>query len=88
MDTISLTPGSIRFSSGSDRSGHAPAGFRKTVNRQVRNTVVEILNAVVRWQQRYEMRRALLTMDESTLRDIGRSRTEVEAEARRMFRLF
>lgn len=88
MGTFSMTPGSIGFSLGSDRSGHAPAGFRNTVDRKLRTVVREILNTVVRWQKRYEMRQTLLTMEDTVLKDIGHTRSEVRREAQKMFRLY
>ena len=88
MGTIHLSPGSIGFSKGSDRSGQLRAGFRKTIGRMTVNAFHLIWNVLVDYQRRYEMRCRLRTMDDRQLRDMGITRREAKRAADRTFRLF
>ncbi|MDW3207061.1 MAG: DUF1127 domain-containing protein [Alphaproteobacteria bacterium] len=88
MGTIRLSPGSIGFSKGSDRSGQIGAGFRKTIDRVTVGAFHLIWNFLVDYQRRYETRHRLRNMDDRQLRDIGLNRREADRMADRTFRLF
>jgi len=49
------------------------------------NSVRRLFATVVAWQQRYELRRHLLEMDDRLLDDIGFSRARARQEAARPF---
>ena len=49
------------------------------------NPLKGLLTTLVAWQQRYELRRHLLEMDERLLDDIGLSRAMAEREAAKPF---
>lgn len=87
MRTIHTLPGSIGFSEGSDRSGHAKAGFRKTVTRIVAAALVWLFNRLVEAHRRRRDIHDLQHMDDRILKDIGITRWQADAEAERLIRL-
>ena len=52
---------------------------------RVGNPVKRLFATVVLWQQRYELRRHLLEMDDHLLDDMGFSRVEARQEAAKPF---
>jgi uncharacterized protein YjiS (DUF1127 family) len=49
------------------------------------NPLTRLYATVVAWQQRYELRRHLLAMDDRLLDDIGLNRTQARKEAAKPF---
>jgi len=52
---------------------------------RVGDPVKQLIATISRWQQRYELRRHLLEMDQRLLEDIGLSRAEARLEAAKPF---
>ena len=90
MHTIQHTsPGSIGFSNGSDRSGQHDAGTEKRLDgKAVANWLVHILNVLAARQKRWDECLELQSLDERTLRDVGITRDQANAEALRISRTF
>jgi len=90
MHTIHQTsPGSIGFSNGSDRSGQHVAGTVKRLDGKiVVNWLVRILNVLAARQKRWDECLELQSLDDRTLRDVGITRDQANAEARRISRSF
>ena len=85
MGTIHSLPGSIGFPRGSDRSGHDSAETT-TTKGVFRRIVMGVWSVLINLQRRYEMRRALLDLDDRALKDLGLTRDDVTREADRMIR--
>ncbi len=50
-----------------------------------RGLTVKLVQLLLCWQERWMERRRLSEMDETTLRDIGLSRADIDQEARKPF---
>jgi uncharacterized protein YjiS (DUF1127 family) len=93
MGTIQLTPGSIGFPKGSDRSGQqTDAQIIKDVTgfgKQRRNRKMTVLGYVwtllIRWNRHSRMRRELMQMETHQLRDIGITVEQARREANKSF---
>jgi len=93
MHTIKLSPGSIGFPKGSERSGQqaearidtAQVGFGEIHRITVKSVLLLVWNTLIRWQRRATMRHALREMDDRMLRDIGLTRRQVDREANKSF---
>lgn len=102
MGTIQLTPGSIRFSTGtvpagSERSGQqtdaryfkAEAGYGNLRRNRKISVFGAVWSLLIRWNRHSRMRRELLMMDAHQLRDIGITAQQAQKEANKSFwRLF
>lgn len=55
------------------------------VRRSVGNPMKRLFATLATWQQRYELRRHLLEMDQRLLEDIGMSRAKAAREAAKPF---
>ena len=55
------------------------------VRIELDNPLQRLLATLVTWQQRYELRRHLLEMDDHLLDDVGLSRAQIRQEAAKPF---
>jgi uncharacterized protein YjiS (DUF1127 family) len=93
MGTIQLSPGSIGFPKGSDRSGLQTealaakdvTGFGKTRRNRKMSVLGYVWDLMIRWNRHTKMRRVLLEMDIHQLRDIGITVEQARAEANKSF---
>jgi uncharacterized protein YjiS (DUF1127 family) len=59
--------------------------FGQSFRRRISRFMVAIFDTLLEWQSRSEQRRRLRSCGERTLKDLGLSRCDVEAEGRKPF---